>query len=251
MAEYYINQASWEKIYSFLRSVPSLHTKNEARLRKFCEAIWYMANSGIRWRLLPKVYGHFRAVHKRFMSWANKNIWAELMSSVQDLPDLEAVMLDSTIVRAHVSAVGYKKDSSEQQSLGRSRGGFTTKIHTKVDALGNPLIFILTPGQRNDITQAQMLLGNTTDAIVIADKGYDSDAFVHFIEERGCTAVIPPRKKRLYPRTYDAHLYKDRHLIECFFGKIKQFRRIATRFDKSALAFLSFLYFVGTLMWLR
>lgn len=218
MEKYYINQRSWEKIYENLRNFPGLHTTNEGRVRNFCEAIWYMANSEVRWRLLPKMYGHFRSVHKRFMEWSQKNIWTQLMKAVQDLPDLEGIMIDSTIIRAHVSAAGYQKNSAEMQALGRSRGGFTTKVHTKTDALGNPLSFILTPGQRNDITQAKLLLGDTTHAIVIADKGYDSDAFVQLIKQRDCTPVIPSRKRRIHPRDYDIHLYKERHLIECFFG---------------------------------
>lgn len=249
--KYYINQRAWEKIYAFLQTIPGIHTQNETHLRKFCEAIWYMANSGIRWRLLPAIYGHFRAVHRRFMRWADKNIWRYMMEALQDLPDLEAIMLDATIVRAHVSASGYQKDSAEAQALGRSRGGFTTKIHAKTDALGNPLAFLLTPGQRNEITQAKALMGDSSDTIVIADKGYDSNEFVTFVEQRRCHVVIPPRRNRLNPRAYDQHLYKERHLIECLFGKMKQFRRIATRFDKSAVAFLGFIYFVGTLIWLR
>lgn len=251
MTEYYIDAQAWEKIYIFLRTVPGIHTKNVVSIRRFCEAIWFMASSGIRWRWLPKEYGHFRSVHKRFLTWAYKNIWRRLMEFVQDCPDFESIMLDSTIVRAHVSAIGYKKNSNEEQALGRSRGGFTTKIHTKVDALGNPIAFILTPGQQNDITQAKQLIGSTTQVTVIADKGYDSDDFIAFLEQRECVPVIPPRKNRLKPRLYDKHLYKERHSIECFFGKIKQFRRIATRYDKSAVAFSGFLNFVGTLIWLR
>ena len=251
MEKYHINQRTWEKIYKFFKSIPGIHVQNEAQLRKFCEAIWYMANSGVRWRLLPQMYGHFRAVHRRFMRWAHKNIWRYLMESVQECPDLEAIMLDSTIVRAHVSANGYQKNSNEIQALGRSKGGFTCKIHAKVDALGNPLTFLLTPGQRNDITQAKALVGATKNTIVIADKGYDSNEFIAFIEQQGCTSVIPPRRNRIHQRSYDKHLYKERHLIECLFGKMKQFRRIATRFDKSAVAFLGFINFVGTLMWLR
>ena len=76
-------------------------------------------------------------------------------------------MIDATIVRAHACSAGYKEGSQDEESLGRSKGGFTTKIHAMVDALGNPLKFILTPGQRNDITQAQSLITNITNSIVI------------------------------------------------------------------------------------
>ena len=160
-------------------------------------------------------------------------------------------MIDATIVRVHACSAGYGKDSRETQALGRSRGGFTTKIHTRTDALGNPLQFILTAGQRHEITQAKTLTENVKDTIVIADKGYDSNAFVESLEEKGCIVVIPPRSNRKTPRDYDKHIYKERHLIECFFGKIKHFRRIFSRFDKTAGVFMSFLNLVGVLVWLR
>ena len=135
-------------------------------------------------------------------------------------------MIDSTIIRAHACSAGYGKNSQESEALGRSKGGFTTKIHTLSDALENPLKFILTPGQRNDITQAELLCQDVYESSVIADKAYDSDKFVQALHNQKCNPNIPPRKNRKQPRSYDKHLYKERHVIECFFGKIKHFRRI-------------------------
>ena len=111
-------------------------------------------------------------------------------------------------------------------ALGRSKGGFTTKIHTLVDALGNPLRFILTGGQRHDITQAHKLVEGLQDSMVIADKGYNSNALIQTLAEQKCIAVIPSRKNCKIQREYDKHIYKERHLIECFFGEIKHYRRI-------------------------
>jgi transposase len=135
--------------------------------------------------------------------------------------------------------------------LGRSRGGFSTKVHAIVDALGNPLDFVLTGGQAADITQAEALLPEAPVEAVVADKGYDADAFVATVTARGAKAVIPPRKRRTQPRDYDRHVYKERHLIECFFGKIKHYRRIFSRFEKTARNSLSFLRLVAALVWLR
>lgn len=117
--------------------------------------------------------------------------------------------------------------------------------------LGNPLKFILTPGQRNDITQANSLIQNINDMILVADKGYDSNALIEQLEKQKCIAVIQPKRNRKIQRKYDEHIYKERHLIECFFSKIKHFRRIFSRFDKTTMAFLSFLQFVGIFIWLR
>ncbi len=159
-------------------------------------------------------------------------------------------MIDGTIIRAHACSAGYKKNSGGQEALGRSRGGFSTKIHALVDALGNPLKFMLTPGQRNDITQAEALTENISNSTIVADKGYDSNTFITNLKSKGCKVVIPPKRNRKMQREYDKHVYKERHLIECFFGKIKHFRRIFSRFDKTAVVFMGFLNFVGALIWL-
>jgi transposase len=154
-------------------------------------------------------------------------------------------------VRAHACSAGYEKNTQDREALGRSKGGFTTKIHAVVDALGNPLKFTLTPGQRNDVTQASELLEEFNSIHIIADKGYDSYELISQLEAQKCVPVIPSRSSAKNTREYDKHVYKERYLIECFFSKIKHFRRIFSRFDKSAQAFLGFLNFVGALIWLR
>lgn len=126
----------------------------------------------------------------------------------------------------------------------------STKIHAAVDALGNPLRFRLTAGQMADITQADALIEGFAAQAVIGDKGYDAAALVARIEASGAQAVIPPRKNRTQQRSYDHHLYKDRNLIERFFNRLKQFRRIATRYEKLALNFLSMVNLVCAYVWL-
>jgi transposase len=138
-----------------------------------------------------------------------------------------------------------------EQSLGRSRGGFSTKIHLATDALGNALRFLLTGGERNDITQAEALVKGLVAEYVIADKGYDSGAFVLYLKGQQSAAVIPSRANHKEQREIDTHLYKERHLIENQIGKLKQFRRVFSRFDKLAKNYLSFIYFASTLIWLR
>ncbi|WP_265016528.1 MULTISPECIES: IS5 family transposase [unclassified Wolbachia] len=248
--EYYIKEGNWKQILKFIGSEKGMHSKDEERLRIFIEALWYMARSGCQWRLLPKIYGNYRSIHKRFKRWCEKGIWEKLLEYTKQEPALEAVIIDGTIVRAHPCSAGYTKDSKDQEALGRSKGGFTTKIHALVDALGNLLKFTLTPGQRNEITQAPVLTENIYNSTVVADKGYDSNAFVTSLESKGCIVVIPPRRNRKVQRYYDEHIYKERHLIECFFGKIKNFRRIFSRFDKTAEVFMGFLNLVGALVWL-
>ncbi len=144
-----------------------------------------------------------------------------------------------------------KSGGQEAQALGRSRGGFSTKIHIAVDALGNPLRLLLTAGQRHDSPQAAALLEDFVPQALIADKGYDSDALIESVIAKGIEAVIPPKKNRLVQREYDQHLYRERHLIECFINKIKHFRRVFSRFEKLSQNYLGFLSFVSVLVWLR
>lgn len=138
-----------------------------------------------------------------------------------------------------------------QQALGRSRGGFSTKIHLTVDGLGNPLRFRLSAGQRHDITQAQALMEGFVFQRVIADRGYASQDFVDYVLEQGSEAVIPPHQRAKEPRDYDEWWYRERHLVECFINKIKHFRRVFSRFDKLDTSYLGFLHFVSVLIWLR
>ena len=86
---------------------------------------------------------------------------------------------------------------------------------------------------------------------VVADKGYDSDAFREYVGRNGAMAVIPPKSNRKVQYSYDEHTYKERHLVECFFNKMKQFRRVFSRFDKLAHSYLSFIQFAATLIWLK
>jgi transposase len=101
-----------------------------------------------------------------------------------------------------------------------------------------------------DITQAHPLLEGLSTKAVIGDKGYDADALVARIHAMGAQAVIPPRSNRTQQRAYDRHLYKDRNLVERFFNRIKQFRRIATRYEKLARNYCSMLNLVCTYVWL-
>jgi len=144
-----------------------------------------------------------------------------------------------------------KKGGQRAQALGRSRGGFSTKVHVSVDALGNPLRFTLTGGQAHDITQAEALIADYSWEYVIGDRGYDSDAFIQVVLDSGGVPVIPPRSNRKDGREYDRHLYRERHLVECFINKIKHYRHIFSRFDKLSMRYLGFLSFVGALVWLR
>jgi transposase len=144
-----------------------------------------------------------------------------------------------------------KKDGGDE-AIGRSRGGLSTKIHATVEALGNPTGFALSPGQAHDLEGADALLPGLEADILIADKAFDAEARVLApLEQAGKTAVIPPKTNRRNQRPYDKDLYQARHLIENFFAKLKQFRAIATRYDKCATNFLAAIYMAASIIWLN
>lgn len=146
---------------------------------------------------------------------------------------------------------GCKKN--EKTEIGKSRGGLSTKIHAIVDSYGYPVFLTLTEGQKHDASEATNILSQVPleNNNVIADKGYDSDNIVDFIYEKGAEPTIPTQISRKVQRRCDWWLYKERHLVECFFLKIKNFRRVATRYDKLAHAFMGFVCIASISVWLK
>jgi transposase len=135
-------------------------------------------------------------------------------------------------------------EKTEDKAVGRSRGGLNTKIHAIVDGLGNPVEFLLSAGNDHDSVHAVELLKrvNIRGSNILGDRAYGSAAIRSYITESGACYTIPPQSNVSDPWQVDWWLYKERHLVECFFQKIKWFRRIATRYDKLDASFLAFVY---------
>ena len=128
----------------------------------------------------------------------------------------------------------------------------STKIHAMVDALGNPIAFFLTPGQAHDLEGADALLPQMQADALLADKAFDADErVIEPLRAAGKTLVIPPKSNRKVQRTFDREMYKARHLIENFFCQLKQYRAIATRYDKTARNFLAAIHLAAAVIWLN
>lgn len=248
-----LSDHQWEIFYAILVQDGRIHVGAREKCRRFLNAVLWILRSGAQWRLLPASLGKWNSVFKRFSRWCKQEVWKSLHAGCSQYPDLQQVLIDSTITRAHACAAGAAGSTSEAEALGRSKGGFTTKIHAITDALGNPLDFILTAGQASDIGQAENLLALTPEGAeaLLADKGYDCDVFIQAISDKGLEPIIPPKSNRNNPRTCDWVIYKERHLIECFFNKIKHYRRVFSRYDKMARNYMGFLHFVSALIWTR
>ncbi|UCI24489.1 IS5 family transposase [Mesorhizobium sp. B2-8-5] len=243
----------WDRIKGFVPGGRKGKRGPRADNRKFLDALLWMARSGGRWRDLPERLGDYRSVKRRYYRWIEMGVLDDMLAALAREADLEWLMIDSTIVRAHQHAAGARKvkGGPDAQGLGRSRGGLSTKIHAATEALGLPLRLIGTPGQRNDIAFAHDLINGIDAHATIADKGYDADHLADSIAQGGAEVVIPPKRNRKVQRPYDRDLYKERNRIEHFFSKLKQFRRVATRYDKLLANFMGFVKLAAIAIWLK
>ena len=170
------------------------------------------------------------------------------MDALAGAHDAAVQMIDTSIVRVHQHGACITRN--RRQSMGRSRGGLTSKIHAVVDSNGLP--FALTAGEAHDNRLAETLLSRIeSGTMLLADRGYDADWIKALVAERGVWANIPPRCNRNEPICFSPYLYRARNLVERFFNKIKQCRRVATRYDKLAANYLAFIQLASIRLWLR
>lgn len=204
--------------------------------RRFLEAVVWILRSGAPWRDLAEKLGPWQRVYRRYRRWSLAGRWEQLRRTLGVPTRPTRLLIDSTIVKAHGHAAGASRRSGTQ-ALGRSRGGFTTKLHAVVSEVGVLVSYVLTGGEVADITVARGLIRRRR-LPVVGDRAYDSDAFIAHIESLGGRAVIPSRSNRRQPRALDKVAYRQRNVIERWFGRLKVFRRIATRYEKTALSYL-------------
>jgi transposase len=159
-------------------------------------------------------------------------------------------MLDGSIVKVHQDAMRSSLEKS-LEAIGRCVGGLASKIHAKVDALGQLVKIALTPGRVHESQVASEVFAGEACEYFLADKAYDIDAFRKELTSKNITPVIPSKINRLHPTNHDRHIYKERNIVERFFQKIKRFRRIGTRYDKTARMYLTGIIFVSILMALK
>jgi transposase len=206
--------------------------------RSFFEAILWILRTGAPWRDQPCTYGKWSRSYRRFRRWALAGRWEVLRTTLRRRDRVRYVLIDSTIVKAHPHAAGALRKTGGQaaQALGRSRGGLTTKLQAAVSERGELLRYVVTAGQVNDVTQACLLTDGTEGEAVVGDRAYDGNAVIAHVEASGRAAVIPPSNRRT-PRVLDSTVYRVRNVIERWFGRLKGFRRVATRYEKTLLSY--------------
>lgn len=242
-----LSDNAWEKLKQILKESGRVYNKYEHR--NTLEGILYRMRTGIPWRDLPIEFGDWSKVFRRFNLWSKKGVLDKLFQSLVTEIDADWLFIDGSIVKAHQDS---SSAASDDENIGKSRGGNSTKIHLAVDSGGLPLYFELSGGQVSDITHAQSLVEHTpVTTCVIGDKGYDSQQLRDAIEARGATAYIPRRSNNKTGNAeMDWCLYKYRHLVENAFLKIKKYRAIGTRYEKLARNYHSLVSLAFMMMWL-
>ena len=190
-----VSDAVWEKIASLLPGKASDSGVTAKDNRLFLEAVLWRIRTGSPWRDLPQGFGGWNSVFQRFRRWVRGGVFDRIFERVSDEPDFEYALIDGTIVTAHQKASG-AKGGTQNQAIGRSRGGLTTKIVALVDALGALLRFVLLPGQRHDTVGVAPLIEGIEFGALLGDKAFDVDWLRAELDARGAVAVIPPKANR-------------------------------------------------------
>lgn len=243
-----LTDEAWEQLEAILQQVLSRRgALPKLDLREFIEAVLYLARTGLPWRDLPTTFGAWDAVYQRFRRWQKAGtwqaIWRELQAPAAD--EAKRIFVDSTVVRAHAHAAG-GPEPAEGRALGRSRGGFGTKIHLAARDERTALGVVLTGGQAGDAPAFQPVMvdlpDDTAAGSVVADRVYDSNAIRYDLEMAGFEVVIPPRTNRVDPPPYDEAAYREREKVERLVSRVKRMRRVATRYDKLGAVFLAMVH---------
>ena len=233
--------------------------------RRFVEAVLWLARTGAPWRDLPSELMNWRTAWRRLQRWASAGVWGcvvEALRAMAPEAGCKAHLLDSSVIRAHAHAAGARKATGEQ-ALGRSRGGFSTKLHLRADAKGRPVALHLTGGERHDLLgvgplfeQGALRTGKPgrprwKPAAVIADKAYSAAWLLDAFRRKRILPIIPSRADQPENSDFDREAYRQRNAVERLVGKLKQFRRVATRYDKLDAHFLAFVQLASIIVWLR
>ncbi|MEV7380962.1 IS5 family transposase [Streptomyces lydicus] len=274
----------WDRIEPLMPADP-VRGRRWADHRRTLEAIAWKYRTCSPWRDLPDELGSFQTAHKRLLRWAVDGTWERIFTAVLAAADAAddvgwTVSVDSTVCRAHQHAAGARKKGAPGRSeptdhaLGRSRGGLSTKVHLASDGRARPLALVVTAGQAGDAPAFEAVMARirvprsglgrprTRPTAVLADRAYSSRAIRGHLRRRGIRTVIPQPTDQIghrqrrgrrggRPPGFDAEAYKQRNTVERCINRLKQWRGLAMRTDKLALAYQAALHLAAILIWTR
>jgi transposase len=204
--------------------------------RRVVSGIVFVLKSGLRWRDAPAAYGPHKTLYNRFIRWSRMGLFNRIFAALTEAAGApETAMIDSTHLKAHRTASSLLKKGLFPRCIGRTKGGLNSKLHAVCNDQGRPLILALTEGQTSDYKGAALIFDRLPNTrALIGDKGYHADWLRAALVARGIAPCIPPKTNRIEPIPYDRTLYKARHKIEIMFGRLKDWRRVHTRYDRCA-----------------
>lgn len=222
--------------------------------RKVLSGIIHVIRNGLRWRDAPPDYGPHKTLYNRWARWSRMGVFARILTELASEGDAtNTLMIDATHLKAHrtASSMGLK-EKGLGRLIGRTKGGLNSKLHAVTDDLGRPVRLFLTAGNVSDYIGARALLPSLPAAEwMLADRGYDADWFRECLRSRSIEPCIPSRRNRKDIIPHDAKIYRSRHKIENMFGRMKDWRRVATRYDRCPVIFISAIALAATvLFWL-
>ncbi|MFB9979905.1 IS5 family transposase [Mesorhizobium kowhaii] len=222
--------------------------------RRIVSGMIFVIRNGLRWRDAPAAYGPHKTIYNRFIRWSRLGVFNKIfaaMAAKGGKPD--QLMIDATHLKAHRTAASLLKKGLFPRRIGRTKGGLNSKLHAVCDGKGRPLIMLLSEGQMSDYRGAALMIGALPRAkALLGDRGYDAEWLRAALAERGITACIPSKINRKVPIPHDTVLYRQRHRIENMFGRLKDWRRIHTRYDRCAHTFMSAICIAATVIfWLN
>ncbi|WP_156139728.1 IS5 family transposase [Sphingomonas sp. 35-24ZXX] len=218
--------------------------------RRIISGIIFVIRNGLRWRDAPVEYGPAKTIYNRFIRWSRMGVFNRIFAALAakgGKPD--QLMIDATHLKAHRTAASLLKKGLFPRRIGRTKGGLNSKLHAVCDGMGRPLVMLLSEGQMSDYKGAAMMIDALPSSkAMLGDRGYDADWFRTALAERGMIACIPSKANRKAPIPHDTVLYRQRHRIENMFGKLKDWRRIHTRYDRCAHTFMSAICIAATVI---
>jgi transposase len=267
MSRHDLTDAQWHQLAPLLPpQKPRVGRPGHPHRRIVNGILWILA-TGAPWRDLPAQYGSWHTVASRFYRWRDSGIWARLLAALQRQADRQGQLdwsvhfLDSTIVRAHQHAAG-ARGGQAAEALGRSRGGFSTKVHVRADRHGKPVVLLVTAGERHDQTMFEPLLEQgqirrdgrgrprQRPRRIVGDKGYSSRRIRGWLRRHGIRHTIPHKRNECQCGRFDRALYRERNQVERLINRLKQFRRVATRYEKRATNYAAMITLAAVLVWL-